>query len=771
MPLPIFTSTAQIQPGPIASTAGVFDKLADTFGKAVTATAAKAGVEAGQRLGFKTVPLAITPATEAFNKAGLEANRFSAAADVTQHTNELLNEFGTNVNGSESLQEYQQAFTAYSKNLLDTIPIENRAVINNILTNKGIRGAAAISKKLQKQSNFEGLKLFYNNDTILGNEISNAARQPDKANQQSALGYYGVRVQQINQAVKSGLIDAKSGVGMLQRARLSINQNGFLGQYLAQPINKRAEFLQKTQNSKAYDGEFSATQKATQINKAGNLQRTLDRVDGVTNLDLEEQFNDMGKQALNGVPINESERTSWLAAHPLRADDLNNHIDTNAWVGSTIRKNQYEPIANVMGSIDELRKPLPAKELEKPGASRLLEARTKVANGLTKHLTELFKDPALVTSQDPAVQKQQATWNNENPFRPSQETKLQYDAKQMQFHYGLLDKTMQGYGLAAGKRNLLTNAQSKGLIDNININGFEAGINTLAGIRKAAGPMWGGIQQSLHKQGMRYGTTVAIGMTGYPTGESNINQIKEAEELTPKEVDNLIPKDQQAAIIADLQASPQFISYFNSRSKVPTNDLKDQSKLINLMEKVAYVKYIKGDAQGLGKGDPQEAAEASLENLVLGRYDSVNNDYVVPLGEDSGAVRAGLNQQDALAKENKIAFFVPKTGIKGLPLTQAAIDNYKDNISKRTWVNNSMNQMELMAVGINGKPIPLKNGKNWTQNIADMSTNAAFLSAAQSARTAKARLKKIKIITPALNVILPPLAPILQAFELLQDEQ
>lgn len=768
MPLPVFTSTAQIQPGPIASTAGVFDKLADTFGQAVTAEAKTAGVVAGQRLGFKAIPLAITPATKAFNQAGLEANRFSAAADATQHANELLNEFGTNVNGPESLAEYQQAFTAYSRQLLATIPIQNRALMNNILTNKGIRGAAVISKKLQKQSNFEGLQGFYSQNEIWQNEISNAARQPDKGNQRSALGYYGQQLQAIDAAVQSGMLDATTGVRLKLNARLSINKSRFLGQYLAQPINKRAEFLQKAQNSKAYNREFSATQKATQINKAGNLQRTLDRVDGVTNLDLQEQFKDMGQQALNGQPINEEERTSWLAAHPLRVDDLNNHIDTNAWVGSAIRKTQHEPIANVMGSIDELRKPLPAKELAKPGAARLIEARTKVANGLTKHLTTLFKDPALVTSQDPAVQKQQATWNNEHPFR-TPETVASYEARQMQAHYSILDKTMQGYGLAAGKRNLLTNAQSKGLIDNININGFEAGIDTLAGIRKAAGNMWQGIQQSLHKQGMRYGTTVAIGMTGYPTGESNLSQIQQAEILTPSDIDAQIPKDQQAAIISDLQTS--FQTYFTSRNKVPTNDLKDQAKLINLMEKVAYVKYIKGDAQGLGKGNPQEAAEAAFENVVAGRYDSINKDYVVPRGEDSGAVRSAVNEQKALAKEGKIAFFTPITGVDGLPITKAALDNYKDNISKATFVNNSSNQMELIAVGVNGKTIPLKNGKIWSLNQADASTNAGFLSRVESARTAKTRRGRVSTLAKVLpSALFPTLAPALQAFERLQDE-
>jgi hypothetical protein len=714
MALPRFIASTPIQPGPIVSTASVFDKLAKTFGSVVTATGARIGAQVGENLGFKPT-LAITPATKAFNQAGLQANKYAVAADITVHSQDLLDEFGTNVNGPESLQAYQKTYQQYANDLLNTVPVENRGMTRNLLINQGMRGAAKISKKLQAQSTAEGLGNFYSAYSSFYNEMSNTARQPSAASQQSALGYYGTISNLLSDARNTGMISAKTEVDLRLKAQKEIQRQNVYGQYQATP--DKLKFIQNFAKSNKYDKAFSAPEKDVITKSLISFNKTQGRIDGINQVDIDNQLDDLKLQAKEGISVNPQELTNVVNWDPTKEKNIATQLNQEAQIGVTTRQFQHDSLGNIQQQIASLSEPLSKKEAAKPGAAQLVAMRTVIANNLTRTLRETLKDPAQAAFEDPAVQDKIQTWENENPFR-GPEDQATYQMKRNQAVQSIIVNNLKTRGFAEGKIHAISNANALQFIGQINKGGFEDGLNILGALRQESGPNWKYAYQSLIANGLSQKMQMAVGLQRIPASEVNLGAVQQSFDLKQSDISKLIPANIQSSIKANFDANSRIQTAFDSLNAGKTQNLPQQAALRQSILNLAYVLYEQGDANGRGKDDPAGAVNSSFNILYGNRFSEINQNYRVPLAVDGSEVRAMIKAQNA--RMNLLDFKALKGANPALSKHFIKATDLQDAIRKGKWVSDPTDQNRWTRVAVDGRVVNLENGQPWAFTTKDL---------------------------------------------------
>lgn len=144
--IPRFTATEQVPQtritpvtagakGLIAIGESVSKLGAQRFVAVRTQEAKQAGEEAGLTGGPLRLPPATTQAQQAFNNAALAVNRQMTATDIVLNTNKMRDDaFANNRDATKAMSQFNQNAQVYSNELINKIPVQNRAFAQNMLT-------------------------------------------------------------------------------------------------------------------------------------------------------------------------------------------------------------------------------------------------------------------------------------------------------------------------------------------------------------------------------------------------------------------------------------------------------------------------------------------------------------------------------------------------------------------------------------------------------------------------------------------------------------
>ncbi len=726
--IPRFVSNQSIEPGPVTSTADVFDSLKKLFSAGITQQAKKAGARAGENLDFSPT-LGITPSSKAFNEAGIRANRYAVGADVITKSDQLKKEFANNVQGPETLTEYKDTFQTYANTILDSVPTENRGYTKNLLINQGRRGEALIAKKLKDQSNVQGMEEFYGMYHAYFNEMSNSAAESSETSQQSAVNYYGRLNNMIADANKAGIIGDKTAVDLDRSAQQELQKQNVMGQYRAS--TDKLGFIQKFSESKKYDKVFSAGQKQTIESNLFALNKKDERIQGINAADINQQKNDLKLQAKRGVQLDHQEFTNVVNFDPANENNLRRQLEQQAQIGANVREHKFAPLGQMDAVINNLSQPISDKEAAKPGAAENQATRKAIANELTQVKHQTLKDPGEAAMQDPAVQEKIQQYDTANPFNPTQTNELTYQATRQQHIQQMVIANLQSRGFPEGNIKAIPNAEASEINSNINRAGFEGGLSILNNLQKVSGPTWKYVHQSLVANGLSKDMQFAQGLQAIPKSEVNMGAIQESFTLSNADAEKAITGGSKtiSAINTAVTSNPGMVSFLATLNSAKSPNLAEQAKMISSVQSLAYVYYIRGDAEGKGKDDETTAAKAAYETLLGNRYSEVNNTYRVPENVDPTAVRDMIKIKDK--KLSKMDFKVLGTANPALSLSFRKGTDFRDAIRGGHWVSDPTDQNRWVYVAIDGRAVQLEDGKDLSFTTSDL-TDPQFLSAAKA---------------------------------------
>lgn len=433
--IPRFEATQPIEPGPIAPAGSLFNTLANAFqsiatkgGEAFVATreqeAAMQGEKAGEATNFQPASN-ITAAGRAFNKAALEANKYTVGADILNRSNDLLREFGSNIAGPENTAAYRQTFNAYGTELLSAIPEENRQYARNILLNQGIKGVNVIQNKVGAQQNAQAFAKFNQGYQTYFNTMSNEAQN---GNRDAAGVYLGRILDAANGLEANGTMDPKAAERYRQLATTEFHMQDAIGQYRAS--GDKATFIKNFMKSDQWNRVLSADQKEQAMRKMLSLQKLQNNTEGLNKNVLAQKRANYLFQLQNGVPRDPQTESQLVNADPQKEDQLNTQFQINAKQGSLFNSFKTSTLPELQLAISELKQPLTGKALKSPTALLQEKSREALGTQLQNLATQLNKNPIQTLENSPdfaqADQKLKTTMVTlpANPANPDYQTQL-----------------------------------------------------------------------------------------------------------------------------------------------------------------------------------------------------------------------------------------------------------------------------------------------------------------------------------------------------------
>jgi hypothetical protein len=690
--LPRYINQGQIQPGPLVSSAPVWDQVSKIFGQFEVQGAKEWGAAAGQQPGFQ--PIALPGAAgQAFNQAALQANKFFVGADISKHMQELNAAYSQNIHGNQSVSNYAQALNSYANQALSKIPAQNQPYARLMIQHLGARGLQDVQKKVTAQNNAVVSQHLHDEYQTYYNEMGNAARRGD----QKLAGFY---YQQIHQGLETG---AQSGImkpmeveKYKQAAQKEFNVQHALGGFeslLTNP-NDNPDALMKYKddfmNSKALDKVLSPEEREGVLRQMNALQKGRMRELGIGAA----QLTQMSKNALTQAeaagkvdPQLEATLEQNMSPAQWQEYQVNKGLAINR--GTSLNEHRFDSIDTMKSEIANLKQPATAEEAKSPHVANIVASRFQLSNQLHKALAAFQADPAGTTRQDPTYQRMadQIDTNiiSADPGTPGYATQTLQAAQKKD---SLLLSLEQQRGLPKKDLGLLSQGEMSNVMNQImQAPTLDDGSEMIQSLGARYGQNFGTVMNQMMKAGLPMYYQIIPGLEQFPDSAPHLSSIKMG--LSPemvKEVNNkVVPADRTEIKQNVLVQSTPWLQTLTD----PTQKLA----YTNAIAQYASYLYYQGQ-YGMGGNETfADAAQKAYQQIIGNRYQGFGATYRVPKyyvddqgkltpfnGED---VQSAMNIfQDRLNQQNLADVQAANPAFRGVPLT-----SFGDEMRLGHWVS------------------------------------------------------------------------------------
>lgn len=718
--LPKFVSREQLQPGPTVNRGAVFDMLANTFGR-IQQTAEKdikqqTAVEAIEQGGLAGAQPGFRPSdmggegARLFNEAALKANKFSVGADIGANTSRIFSDVTANLNGHQSLEEFNKLFGAYSENLLATVPKENLAFTKNMLVHQGQTAASKLNSKIQAQANRELFFQFNRNHDTYQNMASNAARNGDK---KGAAYFSGLAQSQTEAGVEAGWLTARQGVQYDDAIQKEVHTQSALGQYeSALRDGKGPKFIDSFLKNRSLDKTFSASEKDALVSKMEKVGRAELLKQGVDTHTVTNLKNNLLFNAQNGQPAAPEDLSRIEAFNPEEFDEFKNKLNLASQQGALVNSTDSMNTDQMITRAAELQN-LPPAQIGAPNAFAIDKMRKAAATQIIQQAKELKTDPGAVSQRSRVYQAAEERFKNDASSGVLNSQVLL--AKRQELDDVSLNIQRQR-GVKTENLQVVPNSVAATDTRAINSMSFEGGLAQLSKEQIRYGKNFNNYFESLVKHGLNMNTHIAIGLEGNTLSEGWLPEVREAFTTSPKDLASGVANRgfKSGDIKSDLNGNASWTRFSNTVWPVNSNNLKLTEQMKGSLTRLSELFLIKKTVNSI-----EDANQKAFDVLIGNRYSSIENTYRVPQGVDPGAVRLMITEKNEQLKS--FPFKLLGTANPLLSKDFRRKTDFEDAIRLGSWVNNS-DESGLYLVDKNGRTVRGPDDNRFEFSFKDLSS-------------------------------------------------
>ncbi len=693
--IPNYDASVAIQPQNAVSEAEGFDSLNRMF-SGVTQTvendlqrkriiqAKQEGAIAGEDPNFKPA-INFGAASEAFNEAAEQSQKYTLGADALIQTNKLYQESITNIN-DQTPEMFKKKFDALTQGILQNTSDANLPYMKNVLIHQYINASNKIQSQLLENQRNNASFILDKNLITYANQASNMARE---GNLNSALSLLGQHKRMLANAVNERLLTPREAATYATSAQSDVTEQYVIGSY-EQALNsgKSSEFIKDFRNSKQYDSVLSASDKDVIVNKLEALGRQRLQEQGINAQEINQIKKDVLFKLENGGKADPQQLNNIQAYEPNSYPEFLKEMHYSQVQGEIRQRYKYDTVQNMDSAINQLRQPVTKEEVNNDEGLNAYNARIKAANSLEEDKKNFFDDPAGYTEQDPLYQKALDNFNKNGTGNLPQE----------------MIKIQKQRGLEESKISVIPNSVAAQMVGKINAMPYQNQVGALQSIQQIYGPASYYAMRDLAKHGLPIASQILLNMPNDTQGAALYPVAVQALSTDTKILeDNLPASIKKSKVMGDVKtALGTYLNTISGYNGVPQSFAND---VTNQVYKVALLKSSQGDTNAA-----QNAANAMINNHYV--FDSFNGyNYRIPIQYSNNQRQINEAIGTAISSLSDKKLKVPnyyKQNLYGIP--DDKIQNEYKRLLQPHFIT-SPNEDSLIMVDSSGAPITTDDNK------------------------------------------------------------
>jgi polyhydroxyalkanoate synthesis regulator phasin len=670
--IPHYTSTANVQPGPLVDASPIYNALASVFGN-VAKTANNAlqqranvaaqdqGFEAGMAPNFKPSD-SMGEAAQVYNQAGLQAQKLTLGAEIGSKVNDLYNEASQNLSEG-SIATYNAALQGYGQSILNNTPAQNKPYIQALLLQHGTQGAQRLQTELVNRNKIfaygQGMQTLQSWQTQAENAAANG-------NQGAATAYYTQAQKMADSLVAGGMMPKGAYASLQVQGKKQLLTADVIGQYqTAANQGKGQDFIQSFLSSKAYDAVLSPMDKESLINRMKTIEKTKLQAAGITNETISNLKKNVVFQAQNGQTPSAQDIATINAYDPDNSQNLANDISLGSYTHSLVQNGISSTIGDMQATVKELNTVSP-DELQGDNALKISLAKKAAAQQIQQYITQFPKDPMGTLQSNPNY-KQMTQSAIQDTLTPDGQTAVNQfvqngpiaiptSADGVAAVQNYIQKSapailsLQKYqGIDPTKMSLISNAQAAQIVSQVRSLPAAQQVQTLNNLQQVYGQYSQYVFPKLVEQGLPQASNLLVAMQNNPQSVGMIPAAMQAFSTPTNQLQKALPDGVKSTDILT-QVKSNLGDYINSLQGY--NGLS--ASLIDNTYKQVNQLALQLVAQGEA---PNKAAQDAASALINNHYQFSTfngHTYRVPYNVDKNLVNQATGYMKNLVAVNGI---------------------------------------------------------------------------------------------------------------------
>jgi len=365
--------------------------------------AIRKGTEAGENPGFKPT-LNFGRASELYNQAALQANKYSTGTDIINTTNKLYTEAQLNPDIDDAIKTYDAKLAGYSQGLFNTLPEENKGYAKNLLSTKGFEGRDKLNAIRHQKLLNEAQAGF--NDTY-GTYLKEMENNAAQGNTNNAMVYHGQIHQLLQHTQDIGALTPLQVSKYKEDSEKQLHINDISGQYKklktdsATTMEDLGKFRKDVIDSPALNKIFDPEERRQLIALLDRQDRADALATGLSQSRINYDYKNMLFGVKNGGKVNEEVLGRYMAVNPDMADVAEQDVADAQAVYNVVTTATDLPLNQQVAYIE---KNFPT-DPESPNYGRQVERFDDAMTSYQQKLSEIQKDKVAFFQKQPAFEQ------------------------------------------------------------------------------------------------------------------------------------------------------------------------------------------------------------------------------------------------------------------------------------------------------------------------------------------------------------------------------